>query len=157
MFTSGATEADNLAVLGTARALAPQRRHIISARTEHKAVLDAVRQLAREGFSITWLPPDTDGRVSAHSVAGALRPDTALVSLMHVNNETGVIQDIEAIGMVVPGNARWHSTSMRCKASGASHWICRACRWIYCPCRPTRSTDRRESAPCSCGRAARRH
>ncbi len=57
IFTSGATEADNLAVLGTARALAPGKRHVISARTEHKAVLDAVRQLTREGFSITWLQP----------------------------------------------------------------------------------------------------
>jgi cysteine desulfurase len=100
VFTSGATEADNLAVLGTARALAPQRRHLISARTEHKAVLDAVRQLTREGFSVTWLPPDADGRVAAQAVAAALRPDTALVSLMHVNNETGVIQDIQAIGAV---------------------------------------------------------
>jgi cysteine desulfurase len=98
IFTSGATEADNLAVLGTARALAPDRRHVISARTEHKAVLDSVRQLTREGFSVTWLQPDADGRVSARSVAAALRPDTALVSLMHVNNETGVIQDIQGIG-----------------------------------------------------------
>jgi cysteine desulfurase len=98
VFTSGATEADNLAVLGTARALAPQRRHLISARTEHKAVLDALRQLTREGFSVTWLQPDADGRVAAPAVAAALRPETALVSLMHVNNETGVIQDIQAIG-----------------------------------------------------------
>jgi cysteine desulfurase len=100
VFTSGATEADNLAVLGTARALAPQRRHLISARTEHKAVLDAMRQLSREGFSVTWLQPEADGRVAAPAVAAALRPDTALVSLMHVNNETGVIQDIQAIGEV---------------------------------------------------------
>jgi cysteine desulfurase len=98
IFTSGATEADNLAVLGTACALAPDRRHVISARTEHKAVLDSVRQLTREGFSVTWLQPDADGRVSARDVAAALRPDTALVSLMQVNNETGVIQDIQAIG-----------------------------------------------------------
>lgn len=100
IFTSGATEADNLAVLGTARALAPDKRHVISARTEHKAVLDAVRQLSREGFSITWLQPQADGRVSAQAVAAALRADTALVSLMHVNNETGVIQDIRGIGEV---------------------------------------------------------
>jgi cysteine desulfurase len=100
VFTSGATEADNLAVLGTARALAPGRRHVISARTEHKAVLDAVRQLGREGFTVTWLQPDADGRVSARAVAAALRADTALVSMMHVNNETGVLQDIQAIGEV---------------------------------------------------------
>jgi cysteine desulfurase len=100
VFTSGATEADNLAVLGTARALAPGRRHVVSARTEHKAVLDAVRQLTREGCTVTWLQPDADGRVSARAVAAALRADTALVSLMHVNNETGVIQDIQGIGEV---------------------------------------------------------
>ena len=105
IFTSGATEADNLAVLGTARALAPDRRHVISARTEHKAVLDSVRQLTREGFSVTWLQPDADGRVSARAVAAALRADTALVSLMHVNNETGVIQDIQAIGEVCRAQA----------------------------------------------------
>jgi cysteine desulfurase len=98
IFTSGATEADNLAVLGTARALAPQKRHVISARTEHKAVLDALRRLAREGFSVSFLQPDGDGRVRPEAVAAALRPDTALVSLMHVNNETGVIQDIQGIG-----------------------------------------------------------
>jgi cysteine desulfurase len=98
VFTSGATEADNLAVLGTVRAQAPGRRHVISARTEHKAVLDAVRQLAREGASVTWLQPEPDGRVSPQAVAVALRADTALVSLMHVNNETGVIQDIQGIG-----------------------------------------------------------
>ena len=100
VFTSGATEADNLAVLGTARALAPGRRHVVSARTEHKAVLDAVRQLTREGCTVTWLQPDADGRVSARAVAAALRADTGLVSLMHVNNETGVIQDIQGIGEV---------------------------------------------------------
>lgn len=100
VFTSGATEADNLAVLGTARAQPPSRRHVISARTEHKAVLDAIRQLLREGCSVTWLRPDADGRIGAAAVAAALRPDTALVSLMHVNNETGVIQDIEGIGEV---------------------------------------------------------
>ncbi len=98
VFTSGATEADNLAVLGTVRARAPQRRHLISARTEHKAVLDAVRQLTREGAQVTWLQPEADGRVSPRAVAAALRPDTALVTLMHVNNETGIIQDIQGIG-----------------------------------------------------------
>jgi cysteine desulfurase len=114
VFTSGATEADNLAVLGTVRALAPARRHVISARTEHKAVLDAIRQLTREGASVTWLQPDADGRVSVRSVAAALRPDTALVSLMHVNNETGVIQDIAGIGAVCRAQRR--CVSCRCGA-----------------------------------------
>ena len=100
VFTSGATEADNLAVLGTVRAQAPERRHLISARTEHKAVMDAVRQLTREGAEVTWLQPESDGRVSPQAVAAALRADTSLVSLMHVNNETGIIQDIQAIGEI---------------------------------------------------------
>ena len=85
-------------MLGTVRARAPGPRHIVSARTEHKAVIDPVRQLVREGATVTWLAPGADGRASPQAVAAALRPDTALVSLMHVNNETGVIQDIEGIG-----------------------------------------------------------
>jgi cysteine desulfurase len=102
VFTSGATEADNLAILGLARGLRAQQggkpAHLISARTEHKAVLDPLRQLAREGHAVSWLDPDGSGVVSATAVAAALRPDTALVSLMHVNNEIGVIQDVAAIG-----------------------------------------------------------
>ena len=102
VFTSGATEADNLAILGLARGLRAQPggrwAHLVSARTEHKAVLDPLRQLAREGHAVTWLDPDNNGVVSVEAVASALRPDTALVSLMHVNNEIGVIQDIAAVG-----------------------------------------------------------
>lgn len=98
VFTSGATESNNLAVLGGARANAHRGRHIVSSRIEHKAVLDPVKRLEREGFAVTLVSPDRSGRVDAQAVAAALRPDTVLVSIMLVNNEIGVIQDVAAIG-----------------------------------------------------------
>jgi cysteine desulfurase len=98
IWTSGATESDNLAVMGAARFRTDRGRHLVSARTEHKAVLDALRQLEHEGFEVTYLKPDTDGLVHPAQVLEALRPDTQLVSLMHVNNETGVIQEVGAVG-----------------------------------------------------------
>ncbi len=98
VFTSGATESDNLALLGAARAARGRGHHVVTARTEHKAVLDVCRQLEREGWEVTYLDPDRGGLLDPDVVAAALRDTTALVSLMHVNNETGVIQDIAAIG-----------------------------------------------------------
>ncbi len=98
VFTSGATESDNLAILGAARANVHRGRHIVSSRIEHKAVLDPVKRLQKEGFAITLLSPDRSGRVDPHALAAALRPDTVLVSVMLVNNEIGVIQDAAAIG-----------------------------------------------------------
>jgi cysteine desulfurase len=98
VWTSGATESDNLAVLGAVRFRGDRGRHVVSARTEHKAVLDALKQLEREGFEVTYLRPDAHGIVQPDQVREAFRADTQLVSLMHVNNETGVIQDIGAIG-----------------------------------------------------------
>jgi cysteine desulfurase len=98
VFTSGATESNNLAILGAARANAHRGRHIVSSRIEHKAVLDPVKRLEREGFAVTRVTPDRSGRVDPQAVAAALRPDTVLVSIMLVNNEIGVIQDIPAIG-----------------------------------------------------------
>jgi cysteine desulfurase len=98
VFTSGATESNNLALLGVARASGDRARHIISSRIEHKAVLDPCKQLEREGFTVTYLAPDANGSVTPDAVRAWLRPDTAIVSIMHVNNETGVIQDIRAIG-----------------------------------------------------------
>jgi len=100
IFTSGATEADNLAILGAVRANAYRGRHVITARTEHKAVLDPCRHLEKEGFTVTYLVPDRAGRIDPEAVRAALREDTVLVSIMHVNNEIGVIQDIEAIGAI---------------------------------------------------------
>jgi cysteine desulfurase len=98
VWTSGATESNNLALFGVARFHADRGRHIVSSRTEHKAVLDALKQLEAEGFQVTYLKPGRDGIVRPEQVAEALRPDTQLVSLMHVNNELGVIQDIAAVG-----------------------------------------------------------
>jgi cysteine desulfurase len=103
VFTSGATEADNLAILGAARFYQRKGRHIITMSTEHKAVLDSVHQLSREGFEITYLQPQPDGLLSLSSLLDALREDTILVSIMHVNNEIGVIQDIAAIGLALRG------------------------------------------------------
>jgi cysteine desulfurase len=98
VFTSGATEANNLALLGVARANVDRGRHIVTSRIEHRAVLDPCRRLEKEGFAVTYLEPDAAGRLSSAALAAALRPDTVLVSLMQVNNEIGVIQDIAALG-----------------------------------------------------------
>lgn len=100
IWTSGATESDNLALKGVAHASRERGRHIITSSIEHKAVLDSVKQLEIEGFEITRLPPDSNGIVSAEQVRDALREDTVLVSLMHANNELGVLNDIAAIGNV---------------------------------------------------------
>lgn len=97
VFTSGATESVNLAVLGAVRASGPGRRHVVTSRVEHRAGLDACRQLEREGHEVTWLAPDCDGLIRAEQVAAALREDTALVSLMHANNEIGTLTDIVAV------------------------------------------------------------
>ena len=99
-FTSGATESNNLAILGITRANADRGRHIVTSRIEHKSVLDPCKALEKEGFSVTYITPDRSGRVGAEAVRAALRPDTLLVSIMHVNNEIGVIQDIAAIGAI---------------------------------------------------------
>jgi cysteine desulfurase len=100
VFTSGATESNNLAVLGAARANADRGRHVVTARTEHKAVLDPCKHLEKEGFRVTYLTPERSGVVTPAAVAAALRPETQLVSLMGVNNEIGVLQDLAAIGGV---------------------------------------------------------
>ncbi|AFP85210.1 IscS subfamily cysteine desulfurase [secondary endosymbiont of Ctenarytaina eucalypti] len=98
IFTSGATESDNLALKGAAYANAAKGRHIITAVTEHKAVVDTCKKLEKEGFIVTWLVPEVNGIVTPQQLSNALRDETILVSLMHVNNETGVIQDIAALG-----------------------------------------------------------
>ncbi|WP_404401607.1 IscS subfamily cysteine desulfurase [Idiomarina seosinensis] len=98
VFTSGATESDNLALKGVAHFLQDQGKHIITVSTEHKAVLDPAAQLVKEGFEVTTLGVDSDGRIDIGELRAALRPDTILVSVMHVNNELGVVQDIEAVG-----------------------------------------------------------
>ncbi|HDR0627867.1 TPA: IscS subfamily cysteine desulfurase [Pasteurella multocida] len=98
VFTSGATESDNLAIKGAAHFYQSKGKHIITCKTEHKAVLDTCRQLEREGFEVTYLNPKSDGLIDLDELKNAMRDDTILVSIMHVNNEIGVIQDITAIG-----------------------------------------------------------
>ena len=98
IWTSGATESDNLAIKGVAHFHADRAPHIVSARTEHKAVLDTCAQLEAEGFEVTYLVPGSDGIVTPDQVRDSLRDNTLLVSLMHVNNEIGVVFDIAAIG-----------------------------------------------------------
>ncbi|SDS72663.1 cysteine desulfurase IscS [Halopseudomonas litoralis] len=100
VWTSGATESDNLAIKGAARAFAERGRHIITSQIEHKAVIDSCRQLEREGFEVTYLKPGSDGLITVPQLQAALREDTILVSLMQVNNEIGVINDIAALGAV---------------------------------------------------------
>lgn len=101
VWTSGATEADNLAVKGAARFHAAKGRHVVTCRTEHKAVLDAARALEREGFEVQLLEVERDGRLDPARVRAALRPDTVLVSVMHANNETGVVHPVAEIARVV--------------------------------------------------------
>ena len=96
IFTSGATESNNLAILGLAAA-AGNRRHIVSTAIEHHAVLEPLEELERRGFEVTLVAPDPDGAVAADAILGAIRPDTLLVSMMHVNNETGVIQPVAEV------------------------------------------------------------
>ena len=98
IWTSGATESNNLAIQGAARARAHRGRHLVTMPTEHKAVVDTFRALEKEGFEVSWLNPDASGLLSLDVLGETIREDTQLVSVMHVNNETGVIQDIHSIG-----------------------------------------------------------
>ena len=98
VFTSGATESDNLAIKGAANFYQKKGKHIITSKTEHKAVLDTCRQLEREGFDVTYLAPQRNGIIDLKELEAAMRDDTILVSIMHVNNEIGVVQDIATIG-----------------------------------------------------------
>ncbi len=100
IWTSGATESDNLAIKGAAHFYKSKGKHIVTVKTEHKAVLDTCRELEREGFEVTYLDVKDDGLIDLDVFKAALRPDTILVSVMHVNNEIGVIQDIATIGEI---------------------------------------------------------
>ena len=113
VWTSGATESDNLAIKGVANFYGKKGRHIVTCKTEHKAVLDTCRQLEREGFEVTYLDPEPNGLLDLEKLKAAIRPDTILVSVMHVNNEIGVIQDIAAIGKI----ARERGTLFHCDAA----------------------------------------
>ena len=100
VWTSGATEADNLAITGYLRANRDKGRHLVTSIIEHKAVIDTAKAAEREGFDVTWLTPTPDGRITPEQLADAMRPDTVLVSLMAVNNELGSINDVAALAEV---------------------------------------------------------
>lgn len=109
IFTSGATESNNIAILGLAgSAEGASRRHIVSTAIEHKAVLEPLEHLGKQGFEITLIRPDQSGRVDAQAILAAVRPDTLLVSVMHANNETGIVQPIEAIAAGLPDEVWLH-------------------------------------------------
>tara|TARA_B110000467_G_C18338368_1_gene500584 strand:- start:2969 stop:4183 length:1215 start_codon:yes stop_codon:yes gene_type:complete len=98
VITSGATESNNLAIKGAAKFYSKKGKHIITCKTEHKAVLDTCRELERQGFEVTYLDPEKNGLIDLKKLEAAIREDTVLISIMHVNNEIGVIQDIAEIG-----------------------------------------------------------
>lgn len=100
VWTSGATESDNLAIKGVAEFYKDKGKHIVTCKTEHKAVLDTCRYLEGQGYEVTYLDPETNGLIDLEKLKAALRDDTILVSIMHVNNEIGVIQDIDAIAKI---------------------------------------------------------
>jgi cysteine desulfurase len=124
VFTSGGTEADNMAVLGAARAAAGATKHVITTAIEHPAVLGPCAQLEREGVAVTRLPVGSDGVVDPDDVRRALRPDTVLVSVMHANNELGTIQPVEEIARVT-ARAGVPSTWMACRRWARSRWMSR--------------------------------
>jgi cysteine desulfurase len=107
VWTSGATEANNLAIFGVAQYYRERGRHIVTSRTEHKAVLDPCRELERRGWQVSYLVPDREGLLDPDQVAAALRQDTVLVSIMHVNNEIGVVQNIGAFGAICARHGAW--------------------------------------------------
>lgn len=98
IFTSGATESNNMCIKGVAHFYKSKKRHVITTQTEHKCVLDSCRVLQDEGFDVTYLPVQTNGLIDMAELEAAMRPDTALVTIMAVNNEIGVVQPLEAIG-----------------------------------------------------------
>ncbi|HSC75165.1 MAG TPA: aminotransferase class V-fold PLP-dependent enzyme, partial [Pseudomonadales bacterium] len=110
VWTSGATESNNLAIKGVAHFNIKKGKHIVTSKIEHKAVLDTCRQLEREGFEVTYLDPTPEGIIEPQQVADALRDDTTIVSIMHVNNEIGTINDIAAIGAI-------------CRAKGVTYHV----------------------------------
>ena len=145
-FTSGATESNNLAILGVARANADRGRHIVTTRIEHKAVLDPCKRLEREGFTVTYLAPDRQGRVDAEAVRAALRPDTMLVSIMYVNNEIGVIQDVGARSALCAATVALLFIRTPLRRSARFRLTVRVCRSISCRSPLTRFTGRRALA-----------
>jgi len=132
IWTSGATESNNLALKGAAQFYKTRGKHLITVKTEHKAVLDTMRELERQGFEVTYLPVQEDGLLDLNLLKDTMRPDTIIVSVMFVNNEIGVIQDIPAIGAM-------------CRERGIIFHVDAA------QATGTRPTAPRASARCTCG------
>jgi cysteine desulfurase len=148
VFTSGATEADNLAIIGGARFRQAEGRHLVTALTEHKAVLESCRYLTREVWRVTWLKPDAEGIIAPSAVEAALEPDTVLVSVMHANNETGVVQDVGAIGSLCRRRrVLFHVDAAQ--SAGRLPINVRALQIDLLSFPPTSSTARRALARCS--------
>ena len=142
VWTSGATEAINLAMKGSALARKDRGAHIVTSALEHKAVLDTAAWLEAQGFDVDRIRPDGDGTVTAESLAEVLRPDTVLVSLMHVNNEIGTVTDIAELGSLAARSAVSRGGGAeRCAASSRRYRRCSRSRSAR-----TRCTGRRESA-----------
>ncbi|HEY8397041.1 MAG TPA: aminotransferase class V-fold PLP-dependent enzyme, partial [Flavihumibacter sp.] len=115
VFTSGATEAVNLAIKGVAEKYAGKGKHIITCHTEHKAVIDTCLHLEKKGAEITWLPVDAHGRIDLSGLEAAIRPDTILIAIMYANNETGVLMPVREIGSI----AKKHGALFFCDATQA--------------------------------------
>jgi len=130
IWTSGATEGNNLAIKGAAHFYQTKGKHIITVKTEHKAVLDTVRELERQGFEATYLQPGDDGLITIQQLAEAIRPDTILVSVMWVNNEIGVIQPIDEIGELAVARASFFIRTPR-RQPARHRLIWKKPRWIW--------------------------
>ena len=155
-FTSGGTEADNWALLGAAAAAGQGKGgHIITSAVEHHAVLHTAQYLEKQGFAVTYLPVDGQGRVDPAEVEAALRPDTFLISVMAANNEIGTIQPVAEIGAIARARAS-SSTPTRCRRRATSRWMWGPGGRICSPSRPTSSTGPRGwgcsicAGPCAC-------
>ena len=148
VFTSGGTEADNFALRGAAEALEPAgRKHLIATTIEHEAVLVTLKALARRGWKVTLLPVDATGIVSPDALREAITDDTALVSVMHANNEIGTIQPIAELAGIARAPAR-SSTPTRCSRPARSPWTSGRSEWTCSRSRRTSSTAPKGSARC---------
>ena len=149
VFTSGATESDNLAIKGIAAMYRSQGDHVVTVVTEHKAVLDPCRRLAQEGYRVTFLPVDRQGQVTAEQVAEALTPRTILVSVMTANNEVGTLQPIRAIGRLCKERGvLFHTDAVQ--AAGKVPLDVEEMGIDLLSLRRTKCMGPRESVPCTC-------
>ena len=147
ILTSGGTEADNLAIFGTARSLKEKGKHIITTEIEHHAVLNACKQLEKEGFEVTYLPVDEYGVISVSDFKSALREDTILVTVMYGNNEVGSLQPIEEIGEILRDHqALFHTDAVQ--AYGLEDINVKKLNIVFELCQPIKLTAQKEPAFC---------